>query len=208
MKCYIFCGYCNGKVENISKEILSGDLVVCADKGYEIAKEHGVRIDTVIGDFDSFSGDITEKDTKIIKLKAQKDETDTLECVNYGLNKGYRKFVIIGGIGGRFDHTYANVQTLKYILDKSAFAVMTDEYTKIMLCPEGEYELENEDGKYFSVFSYTEECEGLSIEGAKYLLNGAKITNSFPVGVSNEFIGRKVKITLEKGIALIIVTTK
>ena len=48
----------------------------------------------------------------IIHVPVEKDDTDTLLCLKYGMELGYREFLMIGGIGGRLDHTMANIQTL------------------------------------------------------------------------------------------------
>ena len=47
----------------------------------------------------------------------------------------------------------------------------------------------------------------VSIENMKYNLEEQEITNSFPIGISNEFIyGSKGKITVHKGSVVIIVS--
>ena len=55
-----------------------------------------------------------------------------------------------------------------------------------------------------SIFAATSECE-VSIEGLLYTTENKKITYDFPIGVSNEFIGQKSKITAHKGTAIIMV---
>ena len=44
-------------------------------------------------------------------------------------------------------------------------------------------------------------------KGGKYELSDVELTNDFPIGVSNEFAGKPVEITVKKG-ALLIITTK
>ena len=53
-----------------------------------------------------------------------------------------------------------------------------------------------------------EKAEGVSIKGAKYPLSDYTMTNSFPIGISNEFIGENVDITVKSGSILLIVTQK
>ncbi|MDR3304549.1 MAG: hypothetical protein LBS85_00750, partial [Clostridiales Family XIII bacterium] len=42
-------------------------------------------------------------------------------------------------------------------------------------------------GGLFSVFSYAERTSGVFVEGAKYPLKDAVLTQSYPIGVHNEF---------------------
>ena len=57
---------------------------------------------------------------------------------------------------------------------------------------------------YFSVFSLGESCI-LTLEGLKYSLQEKELKNSYPLGVSNEFMeGQKAVITVHKGTALMI----
>ena len=44
----------------------------------------------------------------------------------------------------------------------------------------------------------------MDIEGLKYSLKDGLLQPSFPLGVSNQFIGEKGKITVKKGTVLVI----
>ena len=57
---------------------------------------------------------------------------------------------------------------------------------------------------FLSLFSLGERAEGVTIRHMKYELDRAEVTNDFPVGVSNEFIGEPASITVEKGTLLVI----
>jgi thiamine pyrophosphokinase len=60
-------------------------------------------------------------------------------------------------------------------------------------------------GDKFSVFSYEVRSEGIFIIGAKYELKNAYLTQSYPIGVSNEFIGdTPVTIAVRRGRLLIV----
>ena len=53
-----------------------------------------------------------------------------------------------------------------------------------------------------------ERAQGVTLKGLKYELTDALITNSFPVGVSNEFIGKEAEITVRDGTLLILTAPK
>ena len=56
---------------------------------------------------------------------------------------------------------------------------------------------------YVSVFSHSEKSEGVYISGLKYELENAQIVNTIPLGVSNEFIGKKATVRVENGTLVI-----
>ena len=69
------------------------------------------------------------------------------------------------------------------------------------MLPGGAIELPYRQGWSLSVFAVTDEVRGVSITGAKYALSGAVITNTFPIGTSNEWLpGEAVTVRAEAGI--------
>ena len=178
-----------------------GDLVIAADGGY--AQEFGCLPDAVVGDFDSL-GFVPESEHVQVYPK-QKDDTDMMLAVKLGLEKGFREFVLLGGIGGRFDHTMANIQTLAYLLSHGASGVLRGDHTDMFLIGETERKCFSPETKgILSVFSYGEKAEEVRICGAEYELESATLTDTFPLGVSNSFIGKEVTISVGKGRLLIV----
>ena len=52
---------------------------------------------------------------------------------------------------------------------------------------------------YFSLFCLGKEAKGVTIKGMKYELDNYTMTNDFPIGVSNEFIGKEASISVTDG---------
>ncbi|MEA4987868.1 MAG: thiamine diphosphokinase, partial [Anaerovorax sp.] len=101
-RCIIITAYLKKSIRQ-SLRIHDDDFIICADGGYELAKKEGIVPHIVIGDFDS--GNAPEKDSEtVIHVPAEKDDTDTLLCLKYGIETGFHVFGIVGGIGGRLDH--------------------------------------------------------------------------------------------------------
>ena len=75
-----------------------GDLVIAADKGYETLSRLGVHPGLVVGDFDSL-GSVPDH-PQVLRLPRIKDETDTGFALRQGLKRGYRRFVLLGCLGG------------------------------------------------------------------------------------------------------------
>jgi thiamine pyrophosphokinase len=54
------------------------------------------------------------------------------------------------------------------------------------------------------VFSLSERSTGVYLKGVKYELDSACLTNTFPLGVSNEFIGKESSFCVGAGTLLIV----
>lgn len=200
-KCLIAGG---GRIDNLSwlkKTAEECDYIIAADKGYKTLKKADVEIDIAIGDFDSLG--YVPEDVIVKKLKAEKDDTDTMTAVRYALDKGAEEILILGGTGGRLDHTVANLQTLSFIAYHSALGKLIDETNEIMGLIPGEYKFQNRAGHSLSTFSMTDEVTGLCENGVKYPLDNAVLTNKFPLGVSNEIVEDFAVISFKSGILFV-----
>lgn len=98
------------------------DLVIACDGGYAHCLERDIRTDLVAGDFDSLG--YVPKHPQVVRLKTEKDDTDTGWALQEGWRRGYREFVIFGGTGGRISHTIANIQLLADLADKGGRGLM------------------------------------------------------------------------------------
>ena len=76
----------------------------------------------MIGDFDLSEEPEGEA---IERHPVMKDDTDTMLCVKRALKGGELDFLIVGGFGGRLDHTLANIQTMQYLAQCGACAWTT-----------------------------------------------------------------------------------
>lgn len=183
----------------------SSDFVVCADGGVRHLKPLGLKPDVVIGDFDS-AGELPEN-VKAVKFNSEKDETDTVLALHHGLSKGYRNFLILGGLSGRLDHTYANLCTLRYMYHGGGRGFFADGSNEAYYIENGSITLKNRKGWYVSVFPFGLEASGVTETGLKYSLEDAVMHTGFPNGVSNEFVpGQDGRITVKKGSLLIILS--
>ena len=189
------------------------DLCIAVDGGYEYCKLLEITPDYILGDFDSISEKEAEsvaeiaknEEEKVIILPVVKDDTDMLAAIKVGLAEGYHSFRIYGGMGGRIEHTIANMQCLLYLKEHNAVGYLMDGTGMILVAKEEEISFQESLEGYMSLFSMGDQAI-VSIENMKYLLREQEVTNSFPVGISNEFIlGEKGKVTVHKGAVVMIV---
>lgn len=200
--CYVIGA---GDCTKLDIEKQNGDLIIAADAGYKHLKKAGIKPDVIIGDFDSL-GDIPQGE-RIVKLNPVKDITDMDAAVNIGIEEGYDEFHLYGACGGRIDHTIANIQLVASLAQKKIKAFIHDCDTVITAVCCDSMRFDDSYKGYVSVFSHTDECTGVYIEGLKYPLENAVLKNTFPLGVSNEFTGVKSKITIGQGTAIVIFST-
>ena len=184
--------------------IRARDYVIAADGGYSYAKNAGIRTDVLIGDFDSLKQMPPRgKDSPaILRLPKEKELTDLLAALRYGLDKGFCRFHLYGAAGGRLDHTVASVQCLSYLLNHGARGYLFDRNT-IITAMRGEIHLAPRRRGIISVFALGEHAQGVSLTGLKYELDNVCLRNDFPLGVSNEFTGLPARIKVESGALLV-----
>jgi thiamine pyrophosphokinase len=194
--CYIF----GALTSAIRPEIKAGDFVIAADAGY--AKLEGIKPDIVVGDFDSLG--YIPKDKNIVRHPEHKDDTDTMLAVKLGLEKGYKRFVILGGLGGRLDHTIANIHVLSYLTENGARGCLLGENENIIMIKNSYVSFSLETGGIFSAFAYGNAARGVRLDGFLYPLKSATLTCAFPLGVSNRFTGKKARVSVSDGCLLVI----
>jgi thiamine pyrophosphokinase len=180
-----------------------GDLVIAADAGYDTLTALGARrIDRVVGDFDSL-GRIPAH-PHVEAHPPEKDETDMLLAVRTGLALGCRAFRIYGGLGGRLDHSLANLQILIYLTRRGAGGWLIGEGLAVTAIRDGALRFSGGAEGRVSVFAADGAARGVTLEGLKYPLADRTLTADMPLGVSNEFTGSPARIAVRDG-ALIVV---
>lgn len=198
-----------------SLDFRKDDHIICADGGYPHARREDIAPHVIIGDFDSANFDYIKNDLKksglsnscrIVRIAAEKDDTDTHFCLKYGMDQGFDEFFILGGLGGRLDHTVANLQTMSYAVAHGKTIWFLDGKNRATLRNPGRLTVKRPEGYFISLFSFGDSCEGVSIKGVKYPLENRRLDNSFPLGVSNEFIEEEAEISHTSGKLLIILS--
>ncbi len=202
-RCIIICAYNEYSIKD-AVSINESDYIICADAGIDLAQKESIYPDLVIGDFDSLG--VIPTEYKPIVLPVEKDDTDTLFCVKYAIEKGFKNIIIVGGIGGRLDQTIANIQTLKYAYQKGCNAWLCDGHNKLTYLKNSTITINKYDNYKLSIFAYNEGCYGVTISGTKYKLENAVLTNDYPIGVSNEFEEDKAIISVTDGELLIVIS--
>ena len=182
----------------------SGDMIIAADAGYAHLIKLNISPDILIGDFDTIE-EMPEHFENDIRFTAEKDYTDTQLAIEEGISRGFRKFIIYGALGGkRLEHTVANLQMTAGYTEKGYEIILTDGMTFVYTVHNSSISFNKNPVGTVSIFSLTDKSEGVTLSGFKYILSDATLTNSFALGVSNEFSGSDAEISVRNGTLIII----
>ena len=196
--CVIFCA---AGFDFPAEDIGSGDLVIAADGGVKHTEKLGLTPDAVLGDFDSL-GFVPEG---AAVFPVEKDDTDAMLAIRWGLDRGYDRFVIYGGLDGhRLDHTLANFQALQYLADRDAVGYLVGERYLATVVKNGSLSFQAAAAGILSVFCMGPDATGVTLSGLKYSLKNGTLSSGFPLGVSNHFIGEKSSISVKNGSLLVL----
>lgn len=205
MKTCVIIGSVPVKNPNLLKEYCTESFVVCADGGLDVAQQHGIIPDLLVGDFDSAKSE-PPAGVEVIRLPVHKDESDTMFAVREAMRRGYQEFILMGVLGGeRFDHSYAALCVLQFIAMQSGRGVAVGDGCQVFVLSSGRLRLRDMAGQGVSVFPFGVPSCMVTYQGLEYPLNRHTLYSQDPLGVSNQILDSSAEIILHSGIALIIV---
>jgi thiamine pyrophosphokinase len=116
VRAIIIAGGQAGGNEDWRRWVWEGDWIIGADGGAAQALAWGLVPHLVIGDMDSLPGEaraaLEAQGSQFVVHPRAKDETDLELALTYATQQGAREIVVLGALGGRLDHTLANVLLL------------------------------------------------------------------------------------------------
>ena len=183
----------------LGRYVQRGDFIVACDAGYRNAARLGLQPDLIVGDFDSAPQPKTAQET--IVLPHVKDDTDTQYAARWLLEQGYDEITLLGALGGaRLEHTLANLATGLYLAKNGVSVLLADERSELrFLTPGRALVLAHHDWKFLSLFPMEGTLTGVCLRGVYYPLEDAVLTAEYPLGVSNEFVGKMSEISVAQG---------
>ena len=172
-------------------------LCHCRRQGLEA---YGVPPDLVVGDFDSLGR--RPSHPNVIQLPSAKDDTDMVYALREGLDRGFRRFVLLGGVGGRLEHTLANLQALSWLTTQGARGVLAGEGTVATVLRDETMTFPAGLTGFWSAFCLSGTAEGVTLRNLKFELTDHTISADFPLGVSNEFLEQPAQVSVRRGALL------
>lgn len=186
------------------KEISKDRTIIGVDSGYDKLKDRGLEIDHLIGDFDSIKAKLSDIEAgKIVKTSFEDgyNYTDMELAINLANDLGLRDITILGALGGRMDHSMANIMLLRKLLEYKVDGRILDDNNLIQV-KTGSIKIKKGPYKYLSVLPIFEGTY-IDLQGFKYPLDNYKLSLGQSRTISNEIINDYAQINSNKEIIII-----
>ncbi|MEL7624695.1 MAG: thiamine diphosphokinase [Clostridiales bacterium] len=190
------------------------DQLFIADSGARHLLNLGIMPQQVYGDLDSLTAaeikHLEEGGCRFRRVAAEKNDTDSSLVLKEALEQGYEDIRVWGALGGRPDHSYANIMLLQLVFEPEFHqryggletarpaVILEDGDVRIFLPQRGQW-IDGEKGDYLSFFALTPEVTGFKNIGLKYQPQGGRYVSTFPLGISNELMADKAWISWDEG---------
>jgi thiamine pyrophosphokinase len=186
-----------------------GDRLIAADGGAAHCLALGLTPHLVIGDFDSIApadlDALQRAGAQLVRHPARKDQTDLELALETAIREGATDVTILGGLGGRWDQTLANLllPTLPW-LAQARVEIADGRQTIRYLRGPGQMALSGHSGDTLSLSALGAGAQGITTTGLEYPLTGGSLQPGSTLGISNTFTGPQATITLDSGLLIIL----
>lgn len=201
----------NGELQesNRLREIWrAADLRIAADGGALNARKHlALAPHILIGDLDSLDDatrlwcDFSRVET--IQRPGTKDETDLELAIDLAIARGASDITILGALGGRLDHTIANVLLLVKPASVHIPARIAGADFEAWLATE-RTSIAGKIGETVSLIPLTAQVDGIETSGLQFPLRNETLYFGSSRGISNALTAEQAKVSFSNGILLIV----
>lgn len=181
--------------------------VICADGGALHTRALGLKPHTIIGDMDSLTPQQVDSFAAagaiIRRHPPDKDETDLELALMHCAEIGVESVTILGGLGGRFDQTLANILLLTHpAFSELGITVVDGEQAIRLLCP-GAHTISGDIGDTVSLIPLTASVEDITTDNLKYALDGDSLSLGPARGISNVMLAQQAQVRFRRGLLLL-----
>jgi thiamine pyrophosphokinase len=221
----VFGGEIKDKAD-FSLSVQAADYIIAADGGVRHLLGIDVVPNRIMGDMDSIDIEhrrILEKQhCPMATFPQEKDFTDGYLVLQEAVTAGYEEIEIWGALGGRADHSFANIMLLLAVeamakegqaacktkaasiessvepSAKAPYVCLRDGGVWIFLARSGQI-IKGQPGDRISLFALGEAVTGFHNQGLKYQPPQDRYDMAVPLGISNEMTQEQACISWEKG---------
>jgi thiamine pyrophosphokinase len=188
-------------------QIDAADALIAADGGALPLLRLGRSPQLVVGDLDSLDAGsqavLLAQGVELRRHPRAKDETDLELALLYAARSGASSIDILGALGGRWDHTLANVALLalpelrglrvRLLADDQELFVVRDSTA-----------IDGRPGDTVSLLPLAPEARGVTTRGLLYPLDDATLRYEQARGISNVLIEPPGHVSLRDGLMLVV----
>jgi thiamine pyrophosphokinase len=189
------------------EHIRAADLLIAADGGALPLLRAGIVPHVAIGDMDSIDAaglvELAAHGVALRRFPREKDETDLELALLYAAAIGATAIDILGALGGRWDHTLANVALLALPeLRERRTRLLADRQTLFLVRDAAM--LEGHAGDTVSLLPLAGDAHGVTTKGLRYPLDDATLSYERARGVSNVLLDPPGHVSLREGLLLVV----
>jgi len=189
------------------EHIRSAELLIAADGGALPLLRAGIVPHIAIGDMDSIdAAGLAELEARGVELRRfarEKDETDLELALLHAAAAGADSIDVLGALGGRWDHTLANVALLALPELRGRRARLLADGQTLFLVRESAV-LEGQRGNMVSLLPLAGDARGVTTRGLRYPLEDATLSYQRARGVSNVLLDPPGHVSLRDGLLLVV----
>lgn len=187
--------------------VQTADVVIAADGGALPLLRFGVLPTLVIGDLDSLDAEseaeLVRRGVELRRFPREKDETDFELALVVAAEHGATEIDVLGALGGRWDHTLANVWLLAHpALVGRSTRLLADKQTLFLVRTVAA--MSGHVGDTVSLLPLTPEVNGVTTTGLLYVLEGATMRADQARGVSNVLLAEQAEVRIDAGLLIVV----
>ncbi len=187
-------------------------LRIAADGGLRLCRQLNLLPDILVGDFDSLTEEevrqMQDLGVQVERFPTRKDETDLELALGFADQKGVEEIVILGGLGARWDQTFANLLLPVSRRFRHLPMVLVDGEHELYFLnapPTRRLQIVGKAGDTLSLIPLGGDVKGVTTQGLEYALYGEDLLFGMTRGLSNVLVEDTAQIELQQGSLLIVV---
>ena len=184
--------------------------IIAADRGLVFCLENGIRVDAVVGDFDSADRAVLKEldqmpGVEIRIFQPEKDWTDTELAVDLAIERGWTEAVLLGGTGTRLDHVLGTLQVMELALGRGLSLIILDSHNKVWMVDRSfEIRKTQQSGQYVSLIPWGGPVKDLTLRGFHYETDGIELITGASRGISNEIDAPVAQAVFSEGKLIVV----
>lgn len=185
------------------------EYLIAADRGLEFVCRAQIRPNEIVGDFDSAREELlpqfADEHIPIRRFCPEKDYTDMEIAMETALERGSSEITVLGATGTRVDHVLGSIRNLSMAMKQDVPCCLLDPWNRIWMTRKPvTLKRKTQYGKYVSLLAHGGPVRDLTLEGFFYPLHNHTLGPDSALGISNEIVAEKAKITFSEGVLLVV----